>query len=101
MSTPSQPLRSGQDGLALTFPPALLELIVEQVTERMAQRERVAAEPWVGVGEAAAHLGCKPQRIYDLVCRRASSGIPYAKEGSRLLFKLSQLDRWIESGGAA
>ncbi len=52
-------------------------------------------------GEAAAHLGCKPQRIYDLVCRRASSGIPHAKEGGRLLFKLSQLDRWIASGGAA
>ncbi len=101
MSTPPQPLVRPSDGLALTLPPAVLEVIVEQVTERLARSERVAAEPWVGVPEAAAHLGCKPQRIYDLVCRRASSGIPHSKEGSRLLFKLSQLDRWIESGGAA
>jgi hypothetical protein len=35
------------------------------------------------------------------VSRRATSGIPHRKEGTRLLFKLSQLDRWIDSGGAA
>jgi hypothetical protein len=27
--------------------------------------------------------------------------IPHRKEGSRLLFKLSHLDAWIEGGGAA
>ncbi len=97
MRTPSQPLGSAPDAVVLVLPPAVLELIVEPV----AGRGRASAEPWVGVGEAAAHLGCKPQRIYDLVCRRASSGIPHAKEGGRLLFKLSQLDRWIDSGGAA
>jgi excisionase family DNA binding protein len=83
------------------LPPALVELIVERVTERVAHRTPAVAEPWVGVREAAEHLGCRPQRIYDLICRRATSGIPHHKEGSRLLFKLSQLDRWIESGGAA
>ena len=101
MSTPPPPVVRPLEGLALTLPPAVLEVIVEQVAERLTHRERVVAEPWVGVPEAAAHLGCKPQRIHDLVCRRASSGIPHAKEGSRLLFKLSQLDRWIEGGGAA
>jgi hypothetical protein len=100
MSSSSQPLESPPDGLALTLPPAVLDLIVERVTERLAG-DRVGVERWIGVPEAAAHLGCKPQRIYDLVCRRASSGIPHRKEGNRLLFKLSQLDRWIESGGAA
>jgi len=96
-TTPKPPLPAS-DGLALILPPALLEQIVEQVCERLA--ERVAVEPWVGVAEAAAHLGCRPQRIYDLVCRRASTGIPHRKEGTRLLFKLSQLDRWIEGGSA-
>jgi excisionase family DNA binding protein len=52
------------------------------------------------VAEAAEHLGCKPQRIYDLVSRRATSGIPHRKEGGRLLFRLTQLDRWIDSGAA-
>lgn len=93
---------STADGaLSLTLPPAVLELIIERVTERLSHRAGAVAEPWVGVRQAAAHLGCRPQRIYDLVSRRATSGIPHRKEGSRLLFKLSQLDRWIESGGAA
>jgi len=51
--------------------------------------------------EAARHLGCKRQRIYDLVARRQASAIPHRKEGARLLFRLSELDRWIERGGAA
>jgi excisionase family DNA binding protein len=49
-------------------------------------------EPWVGVAEAAAHLGCKPQRVYNLVHARA---IPHRKDGSRLLFRLSDLDDWL------
>jgi hypothetical protein len=101
MSTSSQPFAAPSDGLTLTVPPAMLDLIVERVTDRLSQRDGVGVERWVGVSQAAAHIGCKPQRIYDLVCRRASSGIPHRKEGTRLLFKLSHLDRWIESGGAA
>lgn len=50
-------------------------------------------EAWVGVEQAAAHLGCKPQRIYNLVHDRV---IPYRKDGSRLLFRLSELDTWLE-----
>lgn len=52
-----------------------------------------AVEAWVGVEQAAEHLGCKPQRIYNLVHARA---IPYRKDGSRLLFRLSDLDGWLE-----
>jgi excisionase family DNA binding protein len=50
-------------------------------------------EPWVGVREAAAHLACKPQRIYNLVHARA---IPHRKDGSRVLFRKSELDRWLD-----
>lgn len=60
-------------------------------------RELMAAnngpEAWVGVQRVAEHLGCKPQRIYDLVHQRA---IPHHKDGSRLLFRLSELDAWLE-----
>lgn len=87
------------EGLALLVPPALIELLVERVSERVAVRQ--AAEPWVGVADVAAHLGCRPQRIYDLVSRRASSGIPHRKEGGRLLFRLSAIDQWVDSGAAA
>jgi excisionase family DNA binding protein len=101
MDAPWQPRDPVPDGLALVVPPALVDVIVARVAEEMAVRARPGTEPWVGVREAAQHLGCKPQRIYDLVSRRATSGIPHAKEGGRLLFRLSQLDRWLESGGAA
>ena len=87
----------------MAVPVDLIDLLVERVAARLGVGVGVepAAEPWIGVEEAAAHLGCRRQRVYDLVCRRASTGIPHRKEGARLLFKRSALDRWIESGGAA
>lgn len=83
----------------LVIPPALLELLIERVAERITPRS--AVESWVGVGDVARHLSCRPQRIYDLVSRRATSGIPHRKEGGRLLFRLSEIDAWIGSGGAS
>jgi excisionase family DNA binding protein len=70
-----------------------LDRLAELVAARLGSASRAGPEPWVGVKEAAAHLGCKPQRIYDLVHDRA---IPHRKEGSRLLFRLSDLDRWLD-----
>jgi hypothetical protein len=86
------------DEPVLVVPPELIELLVERVAERVTPPS--ASEPWVGVADVARHLGCRPQRIYDLVSRRATSGIPHRKEGGRLLFRLSQIDVWIESGRA-
>ena len=83
----------------LVVPPELIELLVERVAQRMAPPP--GWEPWVGVADVARHLGCRPQRVYDLVSRRATSGIPHRKEGGRLLFRLSQIDAWIESGRAS
>jgi excisionase family DNA binding protein len=85
------------DEVTIALPDALLELVADRAAERLGAR-LPAVEPWVGIDQAAAHLACKRQRIYDLVSRRT---IPHRKEGSRLLFKLSHLDAWIESGGAA
>ena len=85
------------EDLSIPLPAPLLDVLVERTLERLGA-SAVAAEPWVGVDAAAAHLACKRQRIYDLVSRRA---IPHRKEGTRLLFKLSHLDAWIESGRSA
>lgn len=74
---------------------ALLEELAEDPVALERLRELVDAagvEAWVGVDQAAGHLGCKPQRIYNLVHDRA---IPYRKDGSRLLFRLSELDAWL------
>ena len=85
------------DEVTIAVPETLVELVADRAAERLGARPP-AVEPWVGVDQAAEHLACKRQRIYDLVSRRT---IPHRKEGSRLLFKLSHLDAWIESGGAA
>lgn len=77
----------------------LVEAIARRAAEIVTERLAHEPEPWVGVREAAAHLACKPQRIYDLVHRKDETRIPHRKEGGRLLFKLSQLDRWVEEGG--
>jgi excisionase family DNA binding protein len=54
-------------------------------------------EPWVGVDDAAAHLACPRSRVYALV---SADRIPHERDGSRLLFKVSELDRWVRDGGA-
>jgi excisionase family DNA binding protein len=69
------------------FVDALAEAVAARLTAAHAE-----PEPWIGVPEAATHLACKPQRIYDLVHARA---IPHRKDGSRLLFRRSELDGWL------
>jgi excisionase family DNA binding protein len=79
----------------------LLDLVLDELAKDPEALARFRAlvidgqgpERWVGVQQAAEHLGCKPQRIYNLVNDRA---IPYRKDGSRLLFRLSELDAWLE-----
>jgi len=84
------------DDVSIPLPAELLDVLVERTVAQL-RASAFVAEPWVGVDVAAAHLACKRQRIYDLVSRRT---IPHRKEGTRLLFKLSHLDAWIEGGGA-
>jgi excisionase family DNA binding protein len=57
------------------------------------------AEPsgWLDVQAAADYLACPRSRIYALVSARR---IPHCKDGSRLLFRASELDEWVRSGGA-
>jgi excisionase family DNA binding protein len=79
--------------------PAPAELIAEKVVERLAGRlGRQQREPWVGVAAAAEHLNCDTRRVYDLCSK---SDLPHAKEGARSLFRLSELDAWLERRNAA
>lgn len=83
--------------LALELPPELLEHLAELAAALVAERLEPAAEPWIGVGTAAEHLDCPRSRVYAL----ASAGrVPLERDGSRLLFKRSQLDEWVRAGGA-
>ena len=94
--SPSSSSEEPLAALSMTLPDTLVDALAARLEARIARRP----EPWVGVAEVARHIGCRPQRVYDLVYQRSRTGIPHRKEGSRLLFRLSEIDRWIESGSA-
>ena len=83
----------------------LARLVLDEIAGDPAAIERLrelvdahGPESWIDVKAAAEHLTCKPQRIYDLV---HASRIPYHRDGSRLLFRRSELDAWVSNGRAA
>jgi len=55
-------------------------------------------EPWVSVGEVAKHLGIAKDTVYRWI---ESRSLPAHRVGRLWKFKLSQVDGWIEAGGAA
>ncbi len=94
---PTQAGSQSNGALSLALPPELVEVVAERAAEIVAERLAPLTEPWVGVDQAAEHLACPKSRIYALVSARR---IPHEKDGSRLLFRRSDLDAWLEQGGA-
>jgi excisionase family DNA binding protein len=82
--------------LTAQIPDELVEAITRRVLERVGSGPPAQPEPWIGVDQAAEHLACPRSRIYSLVHRKDSTRIPHRKEGSRLLFRRSALDCWLE-----
>ncbi|MGN1165921.1 MAG: helix-turn-helix domain-containing protein [Lachnospiraceae bacterium] len=56
-------------------------------------------EKWIGIEEAAEHLGVKPVTIRDWI--KKNKGIPARKIGKQWKFLRSELDEWVKSGGSA
>jgi hypothetical protein len=92
--------------LPLVISTELVEMIAAHVATMLATPEP-AMEAWLDVTAAARHLGygSEPagmrrgrQRIYDLVSQRR---VRFAKDGSRLLFRRSWLDDYLEGRGSA
>lgn len=81
---------------ALPVPVELIELIAGRAAEMVTAGVAAGPEPWIGVDEAAEHIACNRSRIYALV---SAGRIPHEHDGTRLLFRRSALDRWIEAGG--
>jgi excisionase family DNA binding protein len=97
-SAPFEAECQANGGLALALPPEALDVLAERVAELLAHRLAAPGpEPWVGVEEAARHLACKPKRIYDLVAQRR---VAYRKDGTRLLFRRSDLDAYLDGDSA-
>lgn len=55
-------------------------------------------ESWVGINEAAAHLGVTKDTIRNWIKR---TDIPAHKIGKLWKFKLSELDEWVKNGKSA
>ena len=55
-------------------------------------------EPWVSVDEVAKHLGIAKDTVYHWI---ESRGLPVHRIGRLWKFKLSQIDDWVEAGGAS
>ena len=81
----------------VTVPPELVEVIAARAAAIVvAELGGAGREPWIGVVEAAAHLACGKSRVYALV---SAGRIPHRKDGSRVLFRRSELDAWLDGGG--
>lgn len=101
----AQPARPGEDvraartsnGLTLSLEPEALDALAARVADLLAERD-AGPELWIGVEAAAEHLACPRSRIYALTSRR-DGAIPHRKDGSRLLFRRSELDAWLDAGG--
>jgi excisionase family DNA binding protein len=83
--------------LAIEVTPEFVEQVATRVLKLLEERPAPEPEPWIGVEEAARHLACEKDRIYALTSKRA---IPFEKDGSRVLFRRSDLDRFVRDGGA-
>ena len=59
--------------------------------------QMTTTEPWVSVEDVAKHLGVARDSVYRWIEAR---GLPAHKVGRIWKFKLSQVDTWVEAGGA-
>jgi hypothetical protein len=78
------------------------EELIEQIAERVAllideRPERASEDGWLrGADRIAAYIDAPRSRVYAL----ASAGrIPVHHDGSALIARRSELDRWIAHGG--
>ncbi len=55
-------------------------------------------EPWYSVEEIAEHLGISKETVYRWLDRRV---IPAHRLGKLWKFKPTEVDGWVQSGGAA
>lgn len=57
------------------------------------------SEKWIGIDEAAEHLGVKVVTVRDWI--KKNTGIPAHKIGKQWKFQCSELDQWVKSGKSA
>lgn len=87
--------------LTISLPPEVLAQLVEQVTAKVVERLKTAqsAPPkLLTVEQAAAYLGAKRQRIYDLLSQRK---LARYKDGGRTLVSREELEAHVRLDAVA
>jgi excisionase family DNA binding protein len=87
-------------GFRLDLPEELVDLIAERAAALVAeQRERpTPPSPWMTVDEAAEHLRCSRQRVFDL---RSAGVLTAHREGSRALLSRAEVEALVVVGDRA
>lgn len=67
--------------------------IAEQAAAIVTEQQAPTATPWLSTEQAADYIAAKPGRIHDLV---ALGKLTPRRDGRRLLFRRSDLDRYLE-----
>ena len=86
--------------LTFTLPPEAVEKIAQRVAEILLERQTYPGRDhdgrrWLTVPEAAAYIGAKPQRVYDL---RSAGRLSRCGDGGRALIDRRELDRLVQDG---
>jgi excisionase family DNA binding protein len=88
---------NGAGPLAVSLPDDLVDAIAERAAEIVVERRRPAEDGWLrGADRIAAYIDCPRSRVYALVSARR---IPVHRDGSALIARRSELDRWLREGG--
>jgi excisionase family DNA binding protein len=84
------------DALLSELDDVALDALADRLAPRLEARMRAeSTKPWLNATEAARHLACSRDRLYDLVQRDKLT--PH-RDGRRLLFRRTDLDAYLDSG---
>ena len=61
----------------------------------MVRNSQKIAEPMIGVSELCKQLGVSKRTIYRWTENQIHSGIPFYRPGKYLLFRFSEIERWL------
>ena len=84
--------------IIVTTKDELEEFIRNSITEIFQEQVNNEAKPRIelfSLHDAAEYLQLAPQTLYGFTSKRK---IPFIKKGKKLYFKLTDLEKWLESG---
>lgn len=88
---------NGTGPLTLALPDDVVDAIAERAAAIITDRQVESEDRWLrGADQIAAYIDCPRSRVYALTSARR---IPVHHDGSALIARRSELDRWLRDGG--